>query len=346
MFKFDLTSMPKPSCQSMPLKHDYEAIKYPSMLTTPSCRSISYQQVEDLHQEQSKVLYYEATGELFDGIQEVKRSIPPSPARTASTQFSSICSSNNKSFGMDLSRDSIDPESVSCSSSSSDGIKVEHESSDINGKGTIDVKRSNSFTKLLKSLRKNVSLVGSTSFDSGKSKRSRKEKRNSVSTLTSVEVDVRVVEGEGVEVSTRESDDSTSCESDCTESDQFSVPKIIRDTSTFATTPLTREEESSKIEIKKDNAETRRLRNLIVEICSSEDEDDIELIDSDYSLNRSVEIFSCHHQNEEYSESIEVLSVSEVSEPNGVDAFVDLMIFVNNEQRVLEYAPEELQQLD
>ena len=80
-------------------------------------------------------------------------------------------------------------------------------------------------------------------------------------------------------------------------------------------------------------------------IINSEDEEDVKLEDPNSGLVRLEENVRRHLREEESELGVEVLSISSVSASTESDGFSDVMMFVNNEQRVLEYAPEEFQRL-
>ena len=344
MIRFDFSPMSQPSCRSMPLQHEYEAIKYPSMLAVRPCRSMDLEEEE--HKE-LKQLNFDAMKDVSDDVEKVKGTNPSSPARTASTQFSSNCS-----MSMESSRDSIDPQCIRSSSYPTDAIELQFPPgkeevkeveplSNMSDDGSKGIKRSNSFSKILKRLRNNISLVTSASFDSGLSKLSKRRlDKKRKSTFSAADVDVRVVEGEGVEIITKYSNESTASSNSYADSDEFSVPKVIRDTSTFAAESLASREGSYE-----DDIEIRRLCNLMNKIINSEDEEDVKLEDPNSGLVRLEENVRRHLREEESELGVEVLSISSVSASTESDGFSDVMMFVNNEQRVLEYAPEEFQRL-
>jgi len=242
---------------------------------------------------------------------------------------------------------------------------------------------------VFKSIRKNISLVASRSFDSGVlKKKKRKKKASKVPRV----VIVKVVEGEGVEVSanpsiykskrgtsgnssqlwiaegegvevleefggseyeiysTNNNSNSTDCK----------PTKMLRDTSTFestfATTSLTSGEESDNAEVYKDDSDIRRLRDVVDKIRKNGNDDD-EVFHPSNSDSTPVEFKEApdHHCREKASGFVEVVfepgknfPLSEPSlEPEiNTDDIFDLMVFVNNEHRVLEYAPEEFEALD
>ena len=233
---------------------------------------------------------------------------------------------------------------------------------------------------VLKNLRKNMSLVSLTSIDSGTSKRPYKllknfQKNNNNHQTIPLDVNLTVVEGgEGVEITTKasESDDSDVCVGSTSSSsssgssepeDHFDmkVPKIIRETSTFATTSLTSGEETDNAEIYKDDADIRKLCSLMDKINSKDNKERIGS-DFDYSSSASKDSSVESHSSplpsssqeedssteEQVEEEDEALRASSKASPQeaGGDAFFDLMVFVNNEHRVLEYAHDEFQQFD
>jgi len=236
---------------------------------------------------------------------------------------------------------------------------------------------------VIKSLRKNMSLVKSSSFDSGISsisRRSRKKRRNKKKSLSlptiprDVKVKVSVVEGEdSVEMVTKQPIDNSdwgyySSDSECDNynDNTIKIPKIIRDTSTFATsttfaaTSLTSGKDA---EIYQDDADIRKLCSLKEKIRSSNSQDDEEgelklkgrSSDNGLYLNSNIN----HSKNSldwSFASSQDEIEVSEESfransskvsplQPEA-DAFVDLMIFVNNEQKVLEFTADEFYKID
>ena len=352
MFRFDLSPVSEPSCRSMPVQHDYEVIKYPSILTARSWQSMPNRQREEEGEEQQKQLKqsnYDMIEDLNGNIQKEKRTNISSPARTASTQFSSNCSMNNTSTDLEFSPDRSDAQVTRTSSLPTDTIKIQcsPETETDKGEDTSSDgderwkgrKRSNSFSKIFKSLHRNISLVNSVSFDSGIPKISKRFRKKKNLRFSATDVDVRVVEGEGVEVTTKYSDESIySDSSSYTDRDEIFVPKIVRRSSTFGTGSLTYGEESEDTGIDEDQDKIQRICNLMSKVMNSRDDDDIKLDDSNsefLGLEKNVN-----------NEAIEVMSVSSVSEGTKAEDFADFMIFVNNEQTVLEYAPEEFQRLE
>jgi len=232
----------------------------------------------------------------------------------------------------------------------------------------------------LKSLR-NIAVVASSSFDSGTSKTTRRSKKKGKKLQLSVlprEVQVRVVdgEGEGVEVVTtrpasirddtppnENSDHDRSSSIDCDwnrKCDDVQIPKIIRDTSTFATTSLTFGEESDNAEIYQDDTDIRRLCNLMTKIRNGDDEPPNEkmvVVVSKSNFNSSVVEYNNNCNSKETvdsgkteEEGVEVaeetFQARKAAPPPPQAAYFDLMIFVNNEHKVLEYAHDEFQKFD
>mmetsp|Transcript_8806 Transcript_8806/g.21506 ORF Transcript_8806/g.21506 Transcript_8806/m.21506 type:complete len:356 (-) Transcript_8806:501-1568(-) len=355
MFRLDKSPATGLSCRSMPLQHEYEAIKYPSILSKRSWQSMPNQQIEEEEQKQQQS-NNDVMGGLCSNVQKVKGTNPPSPDRTASTQFSSNCSINNTSMNLDLSSDRSDQQVTGSSSFTTDVIKLQFSSETETdeeedalvrgGKAAKGIKRSNSFSKIFKSLRKNIGLVRSASFDTGIpmiSKRFLKKKKKS--RLSNTDVDVMVVEGEGVEVTTKYSDESTYSENSDVDKNSIFVPKILRRSSTFATWSVTCGEESDNAGINEDDDKVRRVCNLMHNVINSQDEDSVQLGNSNsgpLGLGKNAN----EHPREKAIEVLSISSVSEATEADGFADFRDFMIFVNNEHKILEYGPEELQCLD
>ena len=327
---------------------------------------------------------------------------PSSPARTARTQLSSTCSMNNSfnskaELDLSFSSDSLvlpsppalqyyhhpttafkeagQPNEIRRVPSNESLSKLSSTLSSV-GKNVSSVRKN-----VIKSLRKNISLVKSSSFDSGISsisRRSRKKRRNKLksSSLPTIPRDVKVsvVEGEdSVEMVPKQPIDNSdwgyySSDSECDNDNNgieidtdIEIPKIIRDTSTFATsttfatTSLTSGEDA---EIYQDDADIRKLCSLMEKIRSSNSQDDEEgqlkpkgmPSDNGLYLNPNIN----HSKNSfdwSFASSQDQIEVSEESfransskvsplQPEA-DAFVDLMIFVNNEQKVLEFTADE-----
>lgn len=229
---------------------------------------------------------------------------------------------------------------------------------------------------VIKSLRKNMSLVKSSSFDSGISsisRRSRKKRRNKKKSLSLPtiprDVKVSVVDGEdSVEMVTKQPIDNSdwgyySSDSECDNHNDntIKIPKIIRDTSTFATsttfatTSLTSGEDAK---IYQDGADIRKLCSLMEKIRSSNSQDDEEgelklkgrssdnglYLNSNINHSKNSLDWSFASSQDEIEVSLESFraNISKVSplQPEA-DSFVDLMIFVNNEQKVLEFTADE-----
>ena len=368
------------------------------------------------------------------------KKIASSPARTARTQSSSNCSVNN-SLNKSIEQDTL-PTTGSGSASSPPGIivprsktrqrrpfkKMNKESSpsaaeaakakfgntrrvpnsDSTGKksapfSAVGKNVSNVGKNVLKTLRKNMSLVTTASFDdTGHSKKPsmrlknfQKIHRNKNKTLAH-EVSLSLIEeGEGVEITTKasESDDSNVCvasnSSDSSSSSDnnsynsnsadsgnrydIKVPTIIRETSTFATTSLTSGEETDNAEIYKDDPDIRKLCSLMDKIRGNsnsnhedddedEDEDNSERIGSDFDSSSPSQLssleFSSSPPPSTSQDEISSIGDGESQEhffragsnaspqEAGGNSFFDLMVFVNNEHRVVEYAPDEFQQFD
>lgn len=296
--------------------------------------------------------------------------LPSSPARTARTQLSSTCSinnSNNSKAELDLSR---------ISSVSSNGFDLPSppkqyyhhqtiafkEAGQPNGirrvlSGESLGKLSPTFSSVgknvsflgknvLKSLRNNMSLMKSSSFDSrtsNNSRRSRKKRRKKSLSTIPRDVKVSVVEGEGVEILTKPSDSDWGYYSSDSECDNIRIPKIIRGTSTFATsTSLTSGEETENAEIFQDDADILKLCSLMEKIRSNSQDEEDELKGGSDGLNSNSFDWSFGPSQEIEVSEESFRANSEVSplQPEA-DAFVDLMIFVNNEHRVLEFTPDE-----
>ena len=165
-----------------------------------------------------------------------------------------------------------------------------------------------------------------------------------------------VLEGaEGVEITAKtierksdgSHDDSASSNgSDCGKEFDIQIPKIIRKTSTFATTSLTSGEDTLNVEIYREDEDVRKLCDLMEKIRNNSY--DIESVESDFDC------FGPSNSSGDSQDSpVEIVEVdeeakattSETSPYQPPDCF-DLMVFVNNEHIVLEYAPEEFQTFD
>lgn len=315
-----------------------------------------------------------------------------SPARTARTQLSSTCSMNNSfnskaelELDLSVSSDSFvlpSPPTLQYYQHLPTAFKEAGQPNEIRR-----VPSNESLSKLLKnvssvgknvikSLRKNMSLVKSSSFDSGISsisRRSRKKRRNKKKSLSLPtiprDVKVSVVDGEdSVEMVTKQPIDNSdwgyySSDSECDNHNDntIKIPKIIRDTSTFATsttfatTSLTSGEDAK---IYQDGADIRKLCSLMEKIRSSNSQDDEEgelklkgrssdnglYLNSNINHSKNSLDWSFASSQDEIEVSLESFraNISKVSplQPEA-DSFVDLMIFVNNEQKVLEFTADE-----
>jgi len=319
------------------------------------------------------------------------KGVPPSPGNTERTQMSVSSWVNN-----DPCSNSLQDPSISCTDllgalsfevemPPQQRQNVHQVSSSGSNWRPVDMFNlsSSSFSSagksVLKSIRKNISLVASRSFDSGVlKKKKRKKKASKVPRV----VIVNVVEGEGVEVSAN----PTICKSERGNSSQVWIAeggdvevltecgdseyeiystnnsnstdckptKMVRDTSTFestfATTSLTSGEES-------DDSDSRRLRDVMDKIRKNGNEFDDKVIHPSNSDSTPVESKKVpdYHCREKESGFIEVVfepgknfPLQEPSlEPEiNTDDIFDLMVFVNNEHRVLEYAPEDFDAFD
>ncbi len=153
------------------------------------------------------------------------------------------------------------------------------------------------------------------------------------------EVMLNVVEGgEGVEMTTDSS--KSDCNYNTSRNVDIHVPKIIRETSTYATTSLTSGEDSA--EIYDEDDDIRKLCDLMKKIRNhSQHEADEMRFDSDHSspsdsLGDSLSFSASGPELEEDKEACR--------EPCQTTDCIDLMMFVNNEHKVLEYAPDEFQE--
>lgn len=212
---------------------------------------------------------------------------------------------------------------------------------------------------VLKNLRKNISLMNTMSPDSGTTtKLQAKGRRNRCKSLPMIprEVSLNFVEGgEGVEIT------PSASESDCSNNDRssslqrgknFLVPKIICETSTYATTSLTSGEEST--EIYQEDDDIRKLCDLMKKIRnhSQHDANDV-MFDSDESSasNTIGDTLSETSQNLLRGQELAPCEIDMNQETcqercQSPGSFDDLMIFVNNEHIVLEYAPDEFQEFE
>jgi hypothetical protein len=155
---------------------------------------------------------------------------------------------------------------------------------------------------------------------------------------------VSVIEGEGVEVTTKVSDcfqdDEGSSSSISDEILDAPIPKVIRDTSTFATKSLTSDEESSNAGNCEDDADIRKLCSLMDKIRSDDEYDDAN--QSFSSVSSLADFQEGPAKNAPVKHGIDASPL----QPDDDNDVFDLMIFINNEQMVLEYAPDEFQRLD
>lgn len=215
---------------------------------------------------------------------------------------------------------------------------------------------------VLKNLRKNMSLVTAMSFDSNNSpkisrmKKKIRRRRHKSLPMMPRDVNVRVLEA-GVEITTKPSASFDSCKysvdsigdaSECGKQYDISIPKIIRESSTFATRSLTSGEETENADICKEDEDTRRLCELMDRIRSTNIHEN-KTWESSFDYSSPSNTFS---DSEGSGEEIEVdeedfknTSKASQCESPTPDIF-DMMLFVNNEHRVLEFAPGELQQFD
>lgn len=303
----------------------------------------------------------------------------PSPGRTVRTHTSSSsCSENNKnsdqnSFEQGISRTSSNKSKFSWISEKAPSLveifdSMRPESNDVPANPLPQIRRSMSpesikrkgsgFSSLgknassaLKHLRKNMSLVTAMSFDSETSnKRSRMMKKinNTRKAFATMHHDasVKVFEAfQGFEI-TRNSDECdvsytySADESDLSNTEfgrnyEILVPRVIRemppDTATPQRTYHFGEEKSCE-----DDADIRKLCNLMKRIRTKSIHDNVNVASS---IGR-VESFDVSDVSE--LDEIDFRVTNETAPCRTPDCF-DLMVFVNNEHEVLEYAPDDFE---
>uniref|UniRef100_A0A7R9ZTJ8 Uncharacterized protein n=1 Tax=Pseudo-nitzschia arenysensis TaxID=697910 RepID=A0A7R9ZTJ8_9STRA len=343
-----------------------------SVLSTRSCRTadkVPYKAIQD-------------SASTPERKQRTKKSTS-SPARTAKTQSSSTCSANNNAslnsieldfFPTTTSRDTYSSAVAAWTTESTsppkqDGFRSKSPSPpsslplirkapsyDSYGKkssSTISAmgkSASLAGKTVLKNLRKNISLMNTMSPDSGTPTRlTSRIRRNRCKSMPTIprEVSVDFVEGgEGVEIT------PSSSKSDCSYNDgilrgkNFLVPKIVRETSTYATTSLTSGEESA--EIYQEDDDIRKLCDLMKKIRnhSNHDANNVRFDSDESSALYTFEDTLSAPGQELGTDEIDVNQEACLEPCQAPDSFDDLMVFVNNEHKVLEYAPDEFQEFD
>lgn len=307
-----------------------------------------------------------AIGKFVMGKHRVGKKKATSPGRTVRTQTSSTTSSldnikngDQNSFSRTSSKfswisentpslldifDSMRTESDEVNLSSPPAIRLDIAAENTQRKTSGLSSLGKNASSALKHLRRNMSLVNATSFDSETSnKRSRminkmKKTRKSFATMHR-DASVKVFEAfQGFEITPKASECDISYTYSAESNNEFGdnyeimVPKIIHATPPNATRSLTIEDEK---------------------IC--EEDDDIRKLCDLMNRIRSQSI----HDNENVASSIGRADSFDVSELDELDFRVtnetapcrtpdcfDLMMFVNNEHEVLEYAPEDFERFD
>ena len=332
-----------------------------SLLTGQACRSAEYVAMDSPNRRRSRA----------------KKKFLSSPARTARTQDSSHFSDVTVNADDQANISDITENGFDLKSSLPNFAALKPRA---NLKSIPRVESNDSASKrlssvgmnVLKRLRKQMSLIHSTSFDSQTSRKSankrlRKRLKTSFSILPQNFL-VSEIGGQGFEITPRlsrkqDSEGTTSNSSSSDESDssnskceiasndsesEIVVPKILRETlppkilrtstpkvlpdtsnhatSTFATTSLTSGEATNDVEIVKEDADIRKLCNLMEKIRSNNDAIDKAVSEVSSTTVPLKEIFRATFE----------------SPPPSPGATKDLMMFVNNEQTILEYTPDEL----
>ena len=196
----------------------------------------------------------------------------------------------------------------------------------------------------MKTKMRRKSLINAMPSDSGNpSKMTQKLRRNRSKSLPIIprEVMLNYVEGEeGVEITDSSKSD---CNYNTSTKVDIQVPKIIRETSTYATTSLTSGEDSA--EIYNEDDDIRKLCDLMKKIRNHSQHEANEVrFDSDHSgpsdsLGDSLSFSASGSELPSGEEDKEACR-----EPCQTSDCIDLMMFVNNEHKVLEYAPDEFQE--